>query len=56
MYPCFYIFGEDMVALVVGGILHHQMSVPASIVRLIPLVGAPTLHHLIQHLGCTTHQ
>jgi hypothetical protein len=50
MYPCFCVFGKAMVALVVGGTLHHQTSVPASIVRLVPLVGAPPLHHLIPAL------
>jgi hypothetical protein len=56
MYPFFCIFGEAMVVLVVGGTLHPQMSVPASVVCLVPLVRAPALHHLIQHSGCTTHQ
>jgi hypothetical protein len=30
--------------------LHHQRLVPASSVRLIPLVGATPLHHLIPSL------
>jgi hypothetical protein len=30
--------------------LHHQTPVPTSIVSLVPLVGAPPLHHLIPSL------
>jgi hypothetical protein len=47
MYPCFYVFGEVVDALVVVGTLHHQMSVLTSVVRLVPLVGSPPLHRLI---------
>jgi hypothetical protein len=47
MYPCFCLLGEVVDALVVEGTFHHQMPVPTSVVRLVPLVGAPPLHHLI---------
>jgi hypothetical protein len=47
VYPCFCVFGEVVAALVVGGILHHQTTVPASVVHLVPLVGAPSLQYLI---------
>jgi hypothetical protein len=44
------IFGEAVAALVVESTLYHQMSVLTSIVHLVPLVGAPPLHHLIPTL------
>jgi hypothetical protein len=50
VYPCFYVFGEAAVALLVGGMLHHQMTFLASVVCLVPLIGAPPLHHLIPAL------
>jgi hypothetical protein len=36
--------------LVVGGTLHHQTPFSVSVVRLIPLVRAPPLHHLLPTL------
>jgi hypothetical protein len=50
VYPCFCVFGEAAATLVVGGTLHHQTPTPLSVVRLVPLVGAPPLHHLIPAL------
>jgi hypothetical protein len=47
MYPCFCVFGEAASALVVGGTLHHQVPIPTGIAHLVPLIGAPPLHHLI---------
>jgi hypothetical protein len=50
VYPCFCVFGEAAAALLVGGMLHHQMTFLANVVRLVPLIGAPPLHHLIPAL------
>jgi hypothetical protein len=50
MYPCFCISSEVVVALMVGDTWHHQMLVPTSVVRHVPLVGAIPLHHLLSAL------
>jgi hypothetical protein len=50
-YPCFSISAKVAAALMVCYTWHHQMSLPASNVILLSLLGAPLLHYVSPSIG-----
>jgi hypothetical protein len=50
-YPCFSVSAEVAAALMVCYTCHHQTSLPASNVILLPLLGAPLLHYASPAIG-----